>query len=243
MSRYNNEMHSNPGLLVILKWKIYRPDSVIPLKLMRTLTPMLLLLAILSGCAPSDSGLLSTGDDQSVKSPDGKLLASSGATSKTLLLVDVTDSESGEVLASVNTNASRIHRWSLTWYDNETILVRSSDVGPITIKLQPDRSWKIGSPLRTPSLDQRFVSYSHSSNDHLVVSLLRVDGEPQDASSVAVKFNTELEITDYEQLEFCITWVGIDRLEARIENQSTGWTEQPDGSWLADDGTKYEISE
>ena len=209
---------------------------------MRTLIPILLLLGIFGGCSPRASGLLSLGDDQSVKSPNGNLIASSGVTSKTLLLVDVTDNESGAVLASVDTNASRIHRWSLAWHDDETILVRSSDVGPITIKLQPDRSWKIGSPLRTPSPDQRFVSYSYSSNDHLVISLLRVDGATETASSVAVTFDSQLEITDYDQQEFCMTWVGTDRLEARIGTQSTGWTEQPDGSWLADDGTKYEIT-
>ena len=209
---------------------------------MQTLIPIILLLGIFGGCSSRTSALLSLGDDQSVKSPNGNLIESSGVTSETLLLVDVTDSESGTVLASVNTNASRIHRWSLDWHDDETILVRSSDVGPITIKLQPDRSWKIGSPLKIQSPDQRFVSYSYSSNDHLVISLLRVDGATESASSVSVEFDSQLEITDYDQLEFCMTWVRTDRLEARIGTQSTGWTEQPDGSWLADDGTRYEIT-
>jgi len=208
---------------------------------MRTILPMLLLLGILGGCTPSASVQFSLGDDQSVKSPNGKLLASSGVTSKTLLLVDVTDSESGNVLASVNTNVSRIHGWSLAWHDDETILVRSSDIGPVTIKLQSDGRWQTGSPLRTPSPDQRFVAYSHSSNDHLVVSLFHVDGATEGASRVAAEFDSQLEITDGEQLEFCMTWVGTDRLEAGIGNQSTGWTEQPDGSWLGDDGFKYEI--
>ena len=96
--------------------------------------------------------------------------------------------------------------------------------------------------MKIPSPDQRFVSYSYSSNDHLVISLLRVDGATESASSVAVEFDSQLEITDYDQLEFCMTWVRTDRLEARIGTQSTGWTEQPDGSWLADDGTRYEIT-
>ena len=209
---------------------------------MRLLISTFLLVAAL-GCTPTASSVFSLGKDVSVKSPSGELIASTDVVLETLLLVKVTDVGSGTILASVNTNVSRIHRWSLTWRDDKTILIRSSDVGPITIKLQPDGTWKTGSALKTASPDQRFVAYSHSSNDHLVVSLLRVDTSIENASRVAVEFDTQLDITDHQQLECCLNWVGSTRLEAKIGTQSLGWSEQPDGSWLADDGTTYSVAQ
>ena len=199
------------------------------------------LLVVAVGCSPRHSATFSLGGDVSVKSPNGKLLASTGVVPETLLLVKVTNDASGELLASVNTKVSRIHRWSLTWYDDETILIRSSDIGPITIKLQSDGTWKTGSTLETTSPDQRFVARSYSSANHLRVSLAYLDAVDGEASRVALQFDPQLEITDPQQLEFCLTWVGSTRLEAKIGDQSIGWSEQPDGSWTADDKTKYEL--
>jgi hypothetical protein len=106
----------------------------------------------LSGCGP--------GPDPRVASPDGRRIVTASVnrnkadrSNYSLIRIKVADA-SGHVELDEQTRASDVMRWSVVWSDNDTVVLRSSDIGPSGWRVGPDGTWK-PLPATDPALVER----------------------------------------------------------------------------------------
>jgi hypothetical protein len=94
----------------------------------------------LSGCGPRP--------DPRVVSPDGRRIVTASVnrnkadgTKYLCVRIKIADA-AGHVEFEEQTGASVVMRWSVAWSGNDTVVLRSSDIGPSGWRVGPDGTWK-----------------------------------------------------------------------------------------------------
>jgi len=140
----------------------------------------------------------------------------------------ITD-RSGKVLFREGTHASAYQRWSFEWVTDSKLLFRSSDIGPSEWLKQANGSWQRVNPLRKLSPDKRLAIYTWwHQNKRVAVSLLKAEGDADNASAVEVEFRTDIVVPD---LVDCAEWDSNDAFRIKTGTEDAIWRRQADGSW------------
>ncbi|MFA6290552.1 MAG: hypothetical protein WC637_02150 [Victivallales bacterium] len=140
-------------------------------------------------------------------------------------------SANGRLEKSINTEASAFHRWSVSWYKDYKILLKSSDRGDYFFTKRGDE-W-----IKTPanevlSIDRKMIAeVTWAGGDKKVTLTI---GEPYESYPkdlglhVLYRIPTNIEL---DELVDVLSWDKDDLIELRAKDKKYYWQKQKDGTW------------
>jgi outer membrane biogenesis lipoprotein LolB len=135
----------------------------------------------------------------------------------------------GKKLYVTNTNASNRHNWNIEWYNNDTILLRSSDIGNYFWKKTKIGDWEKVNALISFSPDKKMmvkVNWNYKQKKHVILRI----GKPTEDEGISVLYTIKptLKVSD---LIGCVKWSQPNVISLKGDSRTLNFQKQKDGSW------------